>query len=173
MSNIENELNYLINPQYQNQIYNKNINKNKVTIEDISFYRKRIIQTLRNMLDNNKDDYSNSIKETFDNFVKECVKHFKTLDTRDLIQSEFDSYVSEPNNYETDLSNNNVDNNKLLFNNKNSRRIEDCMKINKITNSNVKKEENYPQKKSLDLKNPSLKLKGVKKKGDLEKKNIQ
>ena len=53
MSNIENELTYLINPQYSNQINKDNKNeKNKLSQDDITFYRKRIIQTTRDLLDN-------------------------------------------------------------------------------------------------------------------------
>ena len=171
MSSIENELNYLINPQYQNQINIKN-NKSKITQDDILFYKKRIIQTAKNIINKTNDSYSSEITEIFNDFIELCIKHFKTIDTHDLIQTQFTTLINEPTNKNKPVSlNNDKNNDELLFNKKDEIKIEDCMKIKKI--NHVKKECDYPVKKNIDLKNPSLKLKGVKKKGNLEKKNIQ
>tara|TARA_Y100000992_G_C21273167_1_gene498186 strand:- start:2557 stop:3108 length:552 start_codon:yes stop_codon:yes gene_type:complete len=168
MSNIENELTYLINPQYSNQISKDNKNeKNKLSQDDITFYRKRIIQTTRDLLDNIDISYNLFVKDNFTSYIESCIKHYKIVDTHDIIQSEYIDLSN--NNLTLDISNNNIninykDSNQLLFKEKkNVNTIENCMKINKIQTVSSKKEK-IPKKKVVDLRDPSLKLKGVKKK---------
>jgi len=172
MSNIENELTYLINPQYQNQIHKKNTENqdNDLSQEDIKFYRKRIIQTTRDLLDCNESGYNLLLKDHFMLYVDTCIKHYKITDTHDIIQSEYKDLSN--NKIAIDVSNNNInininnieETNQLLFKEKKMvNTIENCMKINKIQNV-IAKKETIPKKKSVDLKDPSLKLKGVKKK---------
>jgi hypothetical protein len=170
MSNIENELIYLINPQYQNQIHKKGKerNENDLSQEDIKFYRKRIIQTTRDLLDNNENGDNLLLKDHFMFYINTCIKHYKITDTHDIIQGEYKDLSN--NKIAIDASNNKVninnveETNQILFKEKkNVNTIENCMKINKIQNV-ITKKERIPKKKSVDLKDPALKLKGVKKK---------
>lgn len=166
MSTIGNELTYLINPQYQHQLHMRpTIDLNVLNQEDIDFYKKRIIQTTKDLLNSIDISCNTIIHDSFNLYVSLCITHFKILDTTDIIQTEYDALEKQESNnvvmYETkdlELSN------KILFNKvqpKNT--IDRCMKINKI-DCRTKQAESFPIKKELNLKDPALKYKGIKKK---------
>ena len=170
MSQIGNELTYLINPQYQNQIHrDKTKQEKELSKEELKFYRKRIIQSTRDLLDDiNTHPVSNSIlKESFLLYAASCINYYKAIDTSDIIQNQYDT-LNEATL--TDNSDKNKmddiefsENNHLLFkHHKTVNTIEECMNISKIRhNSNP---EIFPTKKKVNLRDPSLKTKGVKKK---------
>lgn len=173
MAFIENELTYLINPQYQHQIkpHNKPTNQT-ISKEELVFYRKRIIQTTRDLLDNIDASSNVVIKEPFSYYVQSCISCYKIVDTRDIIQSEYNQLnLDSSDKIALDSSNNEIcnsdttisDMSQMLFkqiNNVNT--IEDCMGVKKIRR--VTSKEVFPKKKKVNLRDPSLKNKGVKKK---------
>jgi hypothetical protein len=57
--------------------------------EDKKFYRKRINNLTRNMMDNKKELYPNHIHRAFENYIKEAIEYFKILDETDLIQEDY------------------------------------------------------------------------------------
>ena len=173
MTFIENELTYLINPQYQHQIKSHNKPTNtSLTKEELVFYRKRIIQTTRDLLDNIDASCNQVIKEPFSDYVNSCISCYKIVDTRDIIQSEYNQLnLDSADKIALDASNNEIGNSdttiagmsQMLFkqiNNVNT--IEDCMGVTKIRQ--VTHKEVFPKKKKVNLRDPSLKIKGVKKK---------
>ena len=172
MTHIDNELTYLINPQYQNQIhYNKGNDDKEISKEELKFYRKRILQSTRDLLDDvNIYPVSNSmLKESFLLYALSCINYYKAIDTTDIIQHQYDTLnnnkiIDNSNNYIDNNNNGDIsENNQLLFKQRKSiNTIEECMNITKIRDdSNV---EVFPIKKKVDLRDPSLKIKGVKKK---------
>ena len=173
MSFIENELTYLINPQYQHQIKSRHKSTNPhISKEELVFYRKRIIQTTRDLLDNIDASCNLIIRDPFSEYVQSCISYYKIVDTCDIIQSEYNHLnLDNVDKIALDASNNEIghsdttmaDMSQMLFKQISKvNTIEDCMGVKKIRH--VKHIEVYPKKKKVNLRDPSLKIKGVKKK---------
>jgi len=173
MSFIENELNYLINPQYQHQIKSQHkLTSKPISKEELVFYRKRIIQSTRDMLDNIDSSSNLVIKDSFSEYAASCISSYKILDTHDIIQSEYNQLnIENEEKIALDASNNQIINSdttianmsQLLFKQiSNVNTIEDCMGVTKVRQTTQK--EVFPNKKQVNLRDPSLKIKGVKKK---------
>ena len=174
MSFIENELTYLINPQYQHQIKSQHkLTSKPISKEELVFYRKRIIQSTRDMLDNIDSSSNLVIKDSFSEYAASCISSYKILDTRDIIQSEYNQLNIDNEDkialdaYNDDISDvdasNVSDMNSIFFKQiSNVNTIEDCMGVTKV--KQVKQKEVFPNKKKVNLRDPSLKIKGVKKK---------
>ena len=140
----------------------KNINK-----KDKKFYRKRILNLTRELLLKKDDDYSEinpDIKFCFDNYVKTCIQYFKIIDNNDIIQSEYKDmeFPPEIGCNVNDVSGNVVDADKLLM-----RSIKiDVPTLDKyVTRISTKKKEEIilPKQKVINLNDPELKIKGLKK----------
>jgi len=173
MSFIENELNYLINPQYQHQIKSQHkLTSKPISKEELVFYRKRIIQSTRDMLDNIDSSSNLVIKDSFSEYAASCISSYKILDTRDIIQSEYNQLnIENEEKIALDASNNKIINSDTTIENmsqmlfkqiSNVNTIEDCMGVTKVRQPTQK--EVFPNKKKVNLRDPSLKIKGVKKK---------
>jgi hypothetical protein len=57
--------------------------------EDKKFYKKRINNLTRNLMDNKKELYPNHIYKAFEHYIKEVIEYFKLLDETDLIQEDY------------------------------------------------------------------------------------
>lgn len=162
--------------------------------KDIHFYRRRIIHLTKELVNDNKNVLlktqkkitSHSLQESFENFSSECIRYFKDNDTADILQDEYKdlngnslsnsvplmhetSENIQMKNANTTITHNTSDIDKSLFCNKdNVRKIEDCMKINRIK---TKKTEqlSLPKNKVINLRSTELKSKGVKKKRNKNK----
>ena len=168
MNNVFNELEYLSNPS----LYEKYISQQKALNDeefkhDKKFYRKRIIQLTKDLYSNDTDKYQVpliEIKKIFNKYIKECIDILKLVDKNDQIQDEYiDLSLNKINNID-DINFNLIDNDSVLFNKPiTTNKIEDCMPIIKKSNK-AEKNMKIPVKKDLNLKDPKLKTKGVKKK---------
>jgi len=149
-------LEYLLNP-------NMLVKKNQTTLDnnlekDIKFYRKRINQLTKDMI---KGNFPNSdLKMIFENYTYELIYYFKQQDTKDIYQEEYlDLSLNKPNNNNT--NNNDIESiNNLLITNKNDPvpTLEKFVKkINITPENNI-----IPQKKNINMKDPKLRIKGVK-----------
>jgi len=83
-------IDYLINKK----TYERLINLKKERIDDCykkdkKFYKKRINNLTRNLMDNKKESYPNNINKTFDNYIKEAIEYFKLLDETDIFQEDY------------------------------------------------------------------------------------
>ena len=61
--------------------------KDNVSQKDILKYRKQILQLTKNMLRGYKTD--NCINDAFDNYIKQCIEHFKFIEMANNIQSDY------------------------------------------------------------------------------------
>jgi hypothetical protein len=154
-------LTYLTNPLYQH--VNNITNKKNYSKEEKKFYKKRVLSLTRDMFKNNFEN--ENLKKSFELYLSNLIDHFKTIDKKDIIQEDYLEYNVENNN-ETVITNiedivEQADN--ILFNND--------IKVKSITldnfvissTSTTTKEQFIPQKKNIDLKEPTLKIKGIKK----------
>jgi hypothetical protein len=175
-----------MNPEYINQItldcllnkeqFNNNIN-NKISKltnkKDKKFYRKRIFDLTKSLLIN-KDkptDLFPDVKCAFDNYVKTCINYFKAIDNNDIIQDEYkdlenvEEIMNEHLENEIDVSELNIDSkekaDKLMMRSIN---IKPTLN-NFVQKIKIKSEEMIiPKQKEVNLKDPTLKIKGIKKK---------
>jgi hypothetical protein len=165
-------LDCLLNKEQLNKNINYKISK-LISKKDKKFYRKRIFDLTRSLL-LNKDkpkELSPDIKYAFDNYVKACVIYFKTIDNNDIIQDEykdledFDEIMNNHLENGIGLDDTNIsskeDADKLMMRSINLKPTLD----NFIQKVKIKSEEIIlPKQKEINLNDPNLKTKGIKKK---------
>ena len=132
---------------------------NKKAQIDMSFYIERIKKQTDDLLTNDTLDIDEKIKHAFLNYVRLTIEHFKFIDKRDIIQKD---YVNVKIKKEKEINFNLEETNKLMEKKKKE-------KVGKLTDNldikiNYKKEKKmfYPKKKIINLKEESLRTKGVK-----------
>ena len=169
MNNVFNELEYLSNPSlYEKYVKQQNIQNDEELKHDKKFYRKRVIQLTKDLHSNDIDKYPvplNEVKRLFNKYIKECIDILKLVDKNDHIQDEYsDLSLNKIIDNKDDISFNLIDNDSVLFNKPiTTNKIEDCMPLIKKSNQ-AEQNMKIPVKKDLNLKDPKLKTKGVKKK---------
>jgi len=156
-------LEYLLNPTLMEKLGSKYLDNN-ILEKDIKFYRKRICQITKDM---SKDIYINdNLKLAFQNYATNIIYYLKQLDEKDIFQSEYtDIKNNEPNLFMEDISHNissNIDN---LFMN-HPEPVNNLDSFVKKLNITVP-DKILPKKRVANIKDPLLKIKGVK-----EKKNL-
>ena len=147
----------------------KQINK-----EELEFYRKRIANLFKELICNRKpDDLPPDVKYAYDTFLKAAIHYFKVADNNDLLQEEYKFIdMSTSENDTPDCSNKDAkdakdakdDANKLLFNK--TVKMDVVPTLDKyVKRTSKKKEESVflPKSREVDIKNPELKNKGLKK----------
>lgn len=158
-------IDYLLNKDHCLNKITKTINK-----KDRKFYRKRIFDLTKILLLNKEkpNDLFPDVKYAFDNYLKACVSYFKIIDNNDIIQEEYKDLE--------DIMIDNLDENlDLIDNNINTKEEADklmlrCINMkptldNFIQKKSIKKENIIlPLQKEINLDNPDLKTKGIKKK---------
>ena len=162
---------YLTNPLYQQIIKQQKENKSTTSKSDIKFYRKRITSLTKEMLKGDIPD-NTYIKHIYETYVNELIKYFKMIDTRDIIQKQYEEEQDAETKLETILEDElEVINNKEITMNSSS--MNNCMmrKIPNIPsldnfviklNDESKETRIIPVILDVNLKEPSLKKKGVK-----------
>ena len=139
--------------------------KNKENKEEIKFYKKRIYNLFKEIITGNSpDDLLPDVKYAYTNFLTESIRYFKTVDNNDIIQSEYKDmeFPPEIGCNVNDVSGNVVEADKLLM-----RSIKiDVPTLDKyVTRISTKKKEKIilPKQKDINLNDPELKIKGLKK----------
>jgi len=150
------------------QQYEKYMNSKetfKLNKKDQKFYRKRILALTRDLL-YETDPSANilpDIKHTFQNYVKTCIQYFKSQDKSDILQEDYLEILEKSlTDYGTHPNFDPVETSKVMM-----RSIQ--FKENTLEKF-VKRIENKPQqepvlpkKRSVNLKDPVLKDKGIRK----------
>ena len=150
-------LEYLMNPyQYdkiiKKHIKNNNINNNNINNDELDFYKERILQVTNDMLSGKRSN--NTIHSYFLDYAQNLINFFNFQDKYDYIQEEYKDIINDKNiilDTEQDID-------KIMYENKKSITLDNFLK--KIKKK--KKKHNYPQQKKYNLKDPKLKVKGVK-----------
>lgn len=171
-------IDYLINPDIYKKCQNVSILKmNK--INDKKFYRKRIISLTKDLLLNKEEIVSPDVEYAFNNYLKACINNFQSIDNNDIIQEDYDDLIDDSlktknNLYNDEFNKDKNDNyertkkiNQSLFNiSKKGNNLNNFVIRNKL----IKDPEMFlPKERNINLKDPSLRKKGVKEK---KKKNI-
>ena len=174
------DLEYLINKD----LYGKSIDSKMqphITInnkKDKKFYKKRIYDLTKQLLSNEQPPtLFPDVRNTFDNYIKTCISYFKIIDTSDIIQEDYDDLFGSISNA-TGVDNiDNIDNianidevNKLMMR---SIKIMEPNALEKLVKRTITKKEIepiIPQQKDINLKDPILKNKGIRKKKNITNK---
>jgi len=127
-------------------------------LEDVKFYKERIIQQTMDLLDNK--NITPQITNCFKNYLFLTVEHFKFKDKSDIMQKEYEG-IKKKKEYQGAFNLKNT--NKMLEKRE--------QKIGKITDSlhikikhTKEKKIIYPKKKVINLKDDIFKTKGLEKK---------
>jgi len=190
-------LTYLTNPLYQQSINKQTKNTVSNNKSDIKFYRKRITALTKDMLKGEIPE-NNYIRSIYETYVNGLIKYFKMVDTSDIIQkqyvqgevvanevvanevvaNEFDELVVA-NELDTDLTLDSIklDTKKeITIHNMNDDLIRKYTTSATLDNFVIKQHNETKDTRiipiilDVDLKEPSLKTKGVKEKPKREKK---
>jgi hypothetical protein len=149
--------------------------------QERKFYKKRIFSLFKELLlGNEPTGLLPDVKYAYENFSNACIHYFKAIDNNDLIQAEYDNIeiknnennennennsVSEEielNNYKDNFSQN-TEADKILMR---SIKMEIPTLDKYVKKTSTKKKENIilPKQKTINLQDPELKNKGLKKK---------
>ena len=154
------DIEYLINPimlDKLNKIKKKNNNK------DARFYKKRILHLIKNLLNDKEENINNMLLESYENFINNAIYHFKMVDTKDILQKEYEVINKTNKTYKNDTILNQqqvLDNaNELVVNGNQYNKaitIPQCFPIKQNKTAVI-----TPYKKKVNLKDPVLKTKGI------------
>ena len=161
---------YLLNPNLQSQILKNNSILSKEFNDDVKFYKKRIGQYVKDICkDINSETFEISTNDKTKlaciNFIKCLIEEYKFIDTKDILQEDYEEYnvidnYDISNNVSNNKSNSNYDiDNILLKEEKKTISLDNFVKV-----KNVTKREILPNKREANLQEPHLRYKGVKKK---------
>jgi mRNA-degrading endonuclease YafQ of YafQ-DinJ toxin-antitoxin module len=167
--------------RYVNSDFKQSVKKNKKS-KDKKFYKKRIIELTRNMINNEPLVMKNSnLESAFEDYISCCIDYFKLLDKTDIIQEEYvvPQILDNNNDNDNDVENMDMDNESdyLDTNDEQQSQININYMMNrkektKTLDDFVKKISNIepmilPRKKKYNLKDPKLKMKGIRQKENI------
>ena len=172
-------LDCLLNREMYDKLVNKTQNK-KENLKDMKFYRKRIFDLAKRLL-TSKEERNNinpDVIYAFNNFVKTSINYFKIIDKQDILQKDYEELNVSLSNDCEDIENDNTDYNQYIM--KSIPMPQEKTKITTLENFVIRKETNeeketmiYPQKREYNLKDESLKEKGITKKDAISKKEVK
>jgi hypothetical protein len=162
-------LDCLLNKElYNSQVRGKQAKQ--LNKEEQRFYRKRTLNLFKEMINKNSpENLFPDVKYAYDNFVNAAVNYFKTIDNSDIIQAEYAGLDSSADKTDpmqvADCSANlasSIDADLCMMR---SIKIETPTLDKYVIRTRTKKKSEVllPQQKDINLHNPELKTKGLKK----------
>ena len=170
------DLEYLMNPEQQKKISEK-YKDNNINHDERKFYRKRLLQLTRDLIAG--DIKNTNLEAAFNNYMKESIKYLKFTDKKDIIQEEYveinkkleqrkerkiKKAVSEGEKNQVQKSEiERITADELLIN---KSQIKDpaMNSFIKIKRNPSQKNQIMPKQREIDLTDPKLKKKGIRKK---------
>ena len=169
--------------QYEKYIGKNVVSKKEPNRKDKKFYKKRIVDLTKRLLNNEKPEKMfPDVSSVFDSYANVCIEYFKVLDKADIIQSDYDECHDENTNKYNNQCNipcnnqcniklsekNQEEVNKLLMRTFKINEPNALEKLVKRTSTKIsKKPPIIPMQKDINLKDPNLKNKGIRKKNNI------
>lgn len=159
--------------------YNKYVSSTKKpnNKKERKFYRKRILQLTKDILMNEPPTtLSSDIQLIFDSYANLCIQYFKMLDKTDLLQNEYnDMMISEGDVNMVTETYNSIGNTEIpeSVNQLMMRTIKIDNTLDNFVKKTILKKEKViplPVQKEINLKDPSLRIKGIRKKKNIDTK---
>lgn len=154
--------------QSQGKSNNKTVNK-----KEKKFYKRRIFDLTKQLLNNEKPEMMfPDVSSAFDSYAKVCIEYFKALDKTDIIQSDYDGFIDDLGTGNNALSESEqAELNQLLMRTIKITEPNALEKLVKRTTTKIcKKDPIIPMQKDINLKDPVLKNKGIRKKNNINNK---
>lgn len=154
--------------QSQGKSNNKIVNK-----KEKKFYKRRIFDLTKQLLNNEKPEMMlPDVSSAFDSYAKMCIEYFKALDKTDIIQSDYDGFIDELGSGSNTLSESEqAELNQLLMRTIKITEPNALEKLVKRTTTKIcQKAPIIPMQKDINLKDPLLKNKGIRKKNNINNK---
>ena len=164
---------------YDNMLNSSEVKKDN--LKEMKFYRKRIYDLAKRLLisKDERESVTPDVNYAFSNFVKTSISYFKIIDKQDILQKDYEGLEEAANNNNTLNEDEEELNNYDTYIMKKITMPEEKLKMTSMDNFVIRKQAEeiketiiYPQKREFNLKDESLKNKGIKKKESKEKKNI-
>ena len=189
MNNNQNNINQSINQITLDCLINKEMYDNMVNssevkkdnLKEMKFYRKRIYDLVKRLLisKDERESVTPDVNYAFSNFVKTSISYFKIIDKQDILQKDYEGLEEQETNTFVEKDEEELNNNYDTYIMKKITMPEEKTKMTSMDNFVIRKQSEeiketiiYPQKREFNLKDESLKNKGIKKKESKEKKNI-
>ena len=176
-------LDCLINKEmYDNMVNSSEVKKDN--LKEMKFYRKRIYDLVKRLLisKDERESVTPDVNYAFSNFVKTSISYFKIIDKQDILQKDYEGLEESVNNNNNTFikeDEEELNNDYDTYIMKKITMPEEKTKMTSMDNFVIRKQSEeiketiiYPQKREFNLKDESLKNKGIKKKESKEKKNI-
>ena len=154
-----------------------NSNHKLVNKKDKKFYKRRIFDLTKQLLNNEKPkEMFPDVSSAFDLYAKICIEYFKVLDKADIMQEDYDGFTNSKNTSTNTNTSNMTDAdkqaqeemNKLLMRTIKITEPNALEKLVKRTPTKIsKKPPIIPMQKDINLKDPILKNKGIRKKNNI------
>jgi hypothetical protein len=156
--------------QYGKYLVQKNPKTKLNNKKDKKFYRRRIFDLTKQLLSNEKPEtLTPDIKHSFENYVNLCIEYFKALDTTDIIQGDYSNLNLDSKN-EINIENigSTEEANQLMMRSvKMSHPPSLLDNFVKVKNVKPQVQPIIPIQKDINLKDPVLKNKGIRKKKNI------
>lgn len=154
------DLLYLTNQNFIDKYNTKENIIEKKNLDEIQFYRKRILHTTKELLRNNS--INECVDSSFHSYCGELIKFFKFQDKKDMIQEQYKNLKEKEKtsvNVDFKLS----EKNQIMAREtkKQIKTIKDCMPL--VVKNTKKKKVKYPKKKDINIKDPKFRIKGLEK----------
>jgi hypothetical protein len=157
-----------MNSKYLNT--NTTVSHKSVNKKDKKFYKRRIFDLTKQLLNNEKPERMYpDVTSAFDMYANICIEYFKILDKTDIIQEDYDNILAMVDaKNEIPVENNQEEINKLLMRSIKITEPNALEKLVKRTSTQVaKKPPIIPIQKDINLHDPVLKNKGIRKKNNI------
>lgn len=161
--------------QYEKYVSKKLLNQ--ISRKDQLFYRKRAVNLTKELLKGNEDVFvSPDVKYAFECYIKTCIRYFRVLDKSDLIQEEYKSLnlASKMSDEEEEIKQSLDELDELLFTRKINLKHNNGTLDNFVEIISLVQEDMVvippPQQRKINLKDPILRNKGIRKKKNIENK---
>lgn len=152
----------LLNRDQYSKYLNANMSKTlESSRKDRKFYKRRILQMTRDLLLSDEIDTPSDMLVAFDHFSRACISYFKMVDRTDILQTDYPP-IDEP-----------IISTELLPFKDSAESLMRSVKINTITMDKFVKRTStasvstapiIPQMRDINLKDPELRNKGIRKK---------
>jgi hypothetical protein len=172
----EMSLEYLMNKDsYERYRTRTNIINVAANKKEKKFYRRRISDLTKKLLypveeqdkDKPKEYISPDIHHTFDLYAKACIEYFKNLDKSDILQEDYKDFLEIDAKNEINIDNIQGVADELMMR---SIKIREPNNLEKLVTRKSLAPQNTvipPQQKDINLKDPELKNKGIRKKKNI------
>jgi len=151
--------------------------KSVVNKKDQKFYRRRILSLTKELLypeeateKSTTASQNPNIVGLFQIYSKACIEHFKTLDKNDIIQEDYSTLTTETTEMSVEDIKTQAEFDQLFMRSVHVKEATTLDKFVKRSTTAPKEEPILPKQKDINLRDPALKNKGIRKKKNITNK---